>query len=84
MSTATSPRKEAFLNERFLTVSEVASMWGLSAVSVRRLFLREPGVLVIGRREEQGRAHKRVYRTLRIPESVLVRVHQRLSNGSCS
>lgn len=84
MSTATSPRKESSFNERFLTVSEVASMWGLSAVFVRRLFLREPGVLVIGRREEQGRAHKRVYRTLRIPESVLVRVHQRLSNGSCS
>lgn len=82
MSTFTSPRPEETTGERFLTVAEVAAMWGLSAVSVRRIFLREPGVLVIGRREEQAKARKRVYRTLRIPESVLARVRQRLANGN--
>lgn len=81
MSTLTSPGRGGIAGERFLTVAEVAAMWGLSTVSVRRLFLQEPGVLVIGRREEQARAHKRVYRTLRIPESVVVRVRQRLANG---
>lgn len=81
MGILTSPGHDAATGERFLTVAEVAAMWGLSSVSVRRIFLQEPGVLVIGRREEQSRARKRVYRTLRIPESVVARVRQRLANG---
>ena len=56
--------------ERHYTVSEVASLWSLSRDSVRRIFRREPGVLVIGDR----------YATLRIPESVLQCVHLRLTN----
>ncbi len=56
--------------ERHYSVTDVASLWGLSRDSVRRLFRREPGVLAIGER----------YVTLRIPESVLERVHRRLSN----
>ena len=80
-STLTSPGRGGVAEERFLTVAEVAAMWGLSTVSVRRIFLQEPGVLVIGRREEQAKAYKRVYRTLRIPESVVARVRQRLANG---
>ena len=82
MSTFTSPRSEGLYGERFLTVAEVAAMWGLSAVCVRRIFLHEPGVLVIGRREEQAKVRKRIYRTLRIPESVVVRVRQQLANRS--
>jgi hypothetical protein len=81
MGIFTSPGHDAAIGERFLTVAEVAAMWGLSSVSVRRIFLQEPGVLVIGRREEQSRVRKRVYRTLRIPESVVARVRQRLANG---
>jgi hypothetical protein len=57
--------------ERHYSVSEVATLWRLSRDSVRRIFRREPGVLVIGDR----------YVTLRIPESVLERVHRKLSNG---
>ncbi len=66
------------LRERYLTVKDIAEHWNLSEVAVRRLFLHEPGVLVLGRREESRR--KRVYRTLRIPESVLSRVRDRLAN----
>ena len=58
--------------ERHYSVSEVAALWSLSRDSVRRIFRREPGVLVIGDR----------YVTLRIPESVLERVHRRLTNAS--
>jgi hypothetical protein len=82
MGILTSPETSGLTGERFLTVHEVAAMWGLSAVSVRRLFLREPGVLVLGRREEQAQLRKRVYRTLRIPESAIARVRARLANGS--
>jgi hypothetical protein len=81
MGIFTSPGHDAAAGERFLTVAEIAAMWGLSTASVRRIFLQEPGVLVIGRRNDQARIHKRVYRTLRIPESVVARVRQRLANG---
>ena len=57
--------------ERHYSVGEVANLWALSRDSVRRLFRREPGVLAMGDR----------YVTLRIPESVLERVHRRLSNA---
>ncbi len=63
--------------ERHYTVAEVATMWQLSADLVRRLFIKEPGVLVIGDESSPG---TRRYRTLRIPESVVVRVHRRLCN----
>lgn len=80
MSTITAPGSSSFAGERFLTVHEIASMWGLSTVSVRRLFIREPGVLVFGQRENQAQVRKRVYRTLRIPESVFARVRSRIAN----
>jgi hypothetical protein len=68
----------AVTSERHFTVKDIAGVWNVSPVAVRRLFLNEPGVLVIGQREV-GRG-KRVYRTLRIPESVVSRVMDRLSN----
>jgi hypothetical protein len=78
MYAGTSPVASEPAGERFLTVNQVATMWNLSAVAIRRLFLSEPGVLVIGQRQ-MGR-RKRVYRTLRIPESAVERVRMRLSN----
>ncbi len=62
-------------NERHYAVAEIASMWNLSTDKVRDLFEEEPGVLLIGRRNPR----KRRYITLRIPESVVERVHCRLS-----
>jgi hypothetical protein len=63
--------------ERHYAVTEIAEMWNLSVDKVRELFGEEPGVLVIG---EQDRRHKRRYVTLRIPQSVVERVHLRLSS----
>lgn len=63
--------------EHHYTVAEIAQMWSLSQDFVRRLFEREPGVLVLG--QERTRNGKRRYRTLRIPASVVERVHRRVS-----
>jgi len=62
--------------ERHYAVIEVAEMWNLSPDKVRELFEHEPGVLVIGERNPR---HKRRYLTLRIPQTVLQRVHNRLA-----
>jgi hypothetical protein len=62
--------------ERHFSPQEIAAQWGLSDDSVRRLFQNEPGVLRIG---EAKPRHKRRYLTLRIPQSVMERVHRRLS-----
>ena len=63
--------------ERHYAVAEIAEMWNLSPDKVRELFENEPGVLVIG---ELSPRHKRRYVTLRIPQTVLQRVHSRLSS----
>jgi hypothetical protein len=60
--------------ERHYSVEELAKIWQVSDDFVRRLFLREPGVVVFWR-QQPGR---RVYRTLRIPASVAERVHSRM------
>ncbi len=60
--------------ERHYTVGEIGKMWGLSEKTVRRMFEDEDGVLQWGLGEQR---HKRGYITMRIPESVLLRVHYR-------
>src|SRR5579862_1763001 len=61
--------------ERHYSVCELAQLWGLSEKTIRRMFVDEPGVMKWG--HEEGR-FKRGYMTLRIPESVVQRVHRRL------
>jgi hypothetical protein len=61
--------------ERHYAVTEIAEIWHLSTDKVRDLFEDEPGVLVIGQRSSR---RKRRYVTLRIPHSVVERVHARL------
>ncbi len=62
-------------DEPLLTIPEVADRLKVKEDTVRRLFVNEPGVIVIC----FPRKGKRVYRTLRIPESVLRRVLTRLT-----
>lgn len=73
---AVAPSSHAF-DERHYTVAEISTMWNLSPDAVRRLFEDEPGVLVFGHTGAAG--GRRRYTTLRIPESVVERVHRRLS-----
>lgn len=62
--------------ERNLSVHQVALRHNLSEDTIRRLFLQEPGVIVIARQKPR----KRIYRTIRIPESVVERVFSRFTN----
>ncbi len=68
-----SVRHAALGLERHYSVSEIAKMWALSEKTVRRMFENEEGVLQWGSPETR---RKRGYITLRIPESVLLRVHR--------
>jgi hypothetical protein len=63
--------------ERHYSIQEIASLWRVSPDTARRLFEDEPGVIEVG---QQRRARKRKsYRTLRVPQSVVERVHHRCS-----
>lgn len=65
--------------EKHFNAKELGEAWGISDTKVRRLFKDEPGVLLIGEPSRRlGRKLKRSYYTMRIPESVAVRVHERL------
>ena len=65
--------------ERHYTVAEVAKIWGWSETKVREVFRDEPGVLQTKLRTLRPRKRENV--ALRIPESVLLRVHARMSVG---
>jgi hypothetical protein len=64
------------VGEKHFTPQELAEAWGVSIDVIRRIFRDEPGVLKIG---DKNPRHKRQYLTLRIPEEVAKRVHQRLA-----
>lgn len=72
--TNSSPPKNATspASDDSFTVKEIAARWKLSRDFVRRIFEREPGVLIF----TNGVAHRRRYRTLRIPKAVLERVER--------
>jgi hypothetical protein len=64
------------MKERHYTPQELAEIWGVSVQTIRDVFRNEEGVLKLG---SDGNRMRRGYKTLRIPESVAERVHQRLS-----
>jgi len=61
--------------ERHFSPKELGDLWGFSADTIRRWFLKEPGVLVLN----DGTHSKRRYRSIRIPASVAERFHRRLT-----
>jgi hypothetical protein len=61
--------------ERHYAPSEVADLWKFNVETIRRLFQDEPGVMMLQAPVKKGR---RPYKTIRIPQSVLERVHKRL------
>jgi hypothetical protein len=60
--------------ERHYSVEELAKLWNMSDDFIRRIFADEPDVVVFC----NPRPGRRVYRTLRIPASVALRVHRRM------
>jgi predicted transcriptional regulator len=61
----------AAATEQHYSIQAIADMWSLSRSAVSRLFATEPGVISLGTSR---------YSTLRVPESVVARVHERLSH----
>ena len=66
----------SFAFEKHYRVKELAGIWGLSAKTVTRMFAEEDGAI----RVANAGTGKRKYATLSIPESVALRVHERLGN----
>jgi hypothetical protein len=62
--------------ERHYTPAELSELWNLSQDTVRRMFEREPDVLIFESIEKDSERRRR---TMRIPESVAERVYRRLS-----
>jgi hypothetical protein len=59
----------------FYSVKEIAFLWNVDDETVRRIFLREPGTMV-HRDQKPG---KRIYRLIRIPGHVALRVLRRMT-----
>jgi hypothetical protein len=68
-------RTKGVFNEYHYRVQEIAELWQLSTDSVQRFFRDEPDLFLLPRSSRHVR--KRRYETIRIPESVLVRVHKK-------
>lgn len=61
--------------EKHYTIAEVAELWNLSWSTVRRMLEKETGIVVWG---NAGDNKRKRYQTVRIPESVLQRIHNRM------
>ena len=61
--------------EQHYSPDQIGKLWGLHRDVIRKMFCAEPGVLVLKRAATR---EKRGYTTLRIPKSVMERVHQRM------
>lgn len=57
-------------------MGQVAEMWSLSENKIRELFRDEPGVFQTQLRTLRSRKRQNV--SLRIPESILLRVHRQM------
>jgi len=64
--------------EKHYSTLDVAKLWNTSPDLIRKIFRDRPGVLKIGSAE---RLNKRVYLSIRIPESLLQKVHAELRGG---
>jgi hypothetical protein len=63
--------------ERHYTVPQIAKIWCMSNDTVRSLFRDEPGVIKFGTEETR---YKRPYISIRVPESVMFKVHSKIKN----
>ncbi len=62
--------------EQHYTPDQVAKMWGFSTPTIRTLFEAEEGVILITHPETRT---KRRHRSMRIPASVVSRVHGQIA-----
>ena len=67
--------RDSLAVEKHYRVRELADLWGFSENTIIKLFSNEDGVLRL-----ESPTGKRKYATLSIPETVAIRVHERLGN----
>ena len=67
--------RDSLAVEKHYRVKELADLWGFSENTIIKLFSNEDGVLRL-----ESPTGKRKYATLSIPETVAIRVHERLGN----
>ena len=60
--------------QRHYRIDQLAELWGFSRTTVRKAFDQEPDVI----RWSNPTSGKRKYESISIPESVALRVHERL------
>lgn len=68
--------KNLVVEEKHYSVVEISKLWNVSVDLVRDTFADEKGVL---KWQRPATKTKRAYTLLRVPESVLVRVHRSLT-----
>jgi AraC-like DNA-binding protein len=66
-------------DEPHYTPEQVAEWWQLHPKTVQRMFRHEEGVFIFG--NEHTTRHCKAHTTIRIPRSVLERVHRRMVNS---
>lgn len=71
------PQVNRCSTERHFRPEEVAEIWGVDTTTVRRVFRDVPGVLKLGRITARG--SRREYVKLRIPQSILDKVHSEMT-----
>jgi hypothetical protein len=64
--------------EKHYSIREIAELWGFSIGAVRHIFRDRTDVIHLGHGE---RRNKRGYFTIRVPESVVQRVHDDLKKA---
>jgi hypothetical protein len=69
------PRSTNPALERHYSVAEIAKLWNMSRQTLTKYFADEPGVV---KHENAPSKTRRAYCVLRIPESVVIRVHTRI------
>lgn len=77
LSTSEAPQKLIGMQavEKHYTVAQLSRMWVFSESTIRRLFIKEPGVI---RLSHQPTKKRRGYTSIRIPERIAERVHRRM------
>jgi hypothetical protein len=65
--------------EKHFSPKELSEAWGLSDTKIRRIFKDERGVVLVGEPSRRlGKKLKRSYYTMLIPESLAIKVYERL------
>jgi hypothetical protein len=74
------PPTAVVMMERHFTLNELAAQWGFSYDFMHEHFRDEPGV-ICATSASKRRARGRSYGTIRVPESVALRVYARMRVG---